>query len=449
MNSENKVLTRFAPSPTGNLHIGNARSAILNWIYAKKFNGSFILRIDDTDKERSKEEFTDSIKEDLKWLGVKWEYTFKQSERVENYNKKILELKKLKRIYPCFETPEELSLKRKLLISQGKPPIYDRSSLKLTEVQKEEYIAKGKKPYWRFLINSEKIYWEDLIRGEVNFDPKNLSDPILIRENGSLLYHLPSVVDDITEKITVIIRGEDHVNNTAFHIQLFEALKANSPIFGHHPLLKDEKGKVLGKRLGGFSLKDIKKEGFENLTLLNYLLTIGTSNNLSSDIELSSIIKSFNVKDLARSSPKLNKNDLIKINSDILKKLNFEMVKKKLNNMGISNSTSEFWNFIKNNILLIGESVEWWSIISSQNILYEGDKEFLKECATVLPNEPFNFKTWDEWLFNIKKISTRRGKELFKPLRLALTGKETGPELKSLLPLLSKKQILHRLGVKK
>ena len=446
MNSENKVLTRFAPSPTGNLHIGNARSAILNWIYAKKFNGNFILRIDDTDKERSKEEFTDSIKEDLKWLGVEWKSTFKQSERMESYNKKILELKKLKRIYPCFETSEELSLKRKSLISQGKPPIYDRSSLKLTEAQKEDYIAKGKKPYWRFLINNEKICWEDLIRGEVNFDPKNLSDPILIREDGSFLYHLPSVVDDITENITVIIRGEDHVNNTAFHIQLFEALNAKSPIFGHHPLLMDEKGKVLGKRVGGFSLKDIINEGFENLTLLNYLLTIGTSNNLSSDIELSSIIKSFNVKDLARSSPKLNKKDLIKINSDILKKLSFETIKKKLDNMGISNSTNEFWNFIKNNILFIGESVEWWSIISSQNILYEGDKDFLKQCASVLPNDPFNLKTWDEWLLNIKKISTRRGKELFKPIRLALTGKETGPELKFLLPLLSRKLILRRLG---
>tara|TARA_Y100000590_G_scaffold378966_1_gene446305 strand:+ start:593 stop:1942 length:1350 start_codon:yes stop_codon:yes gene_type:complete len=449
MSSENKVLTRFAPSPTGNLHIGNARSAILNWIYAEKFNGNFILRIDDTDKERSKEEFIDSIKEDLKWLGVKWGLTFKQSERIENYNNKILELKKLKRIYPCFETPQELSLKRKTLISQGKPPIYDRSSLKLTEAQKEEYIAKGKKPYWRFLINNEKIYWEDLIRGDVNFDPKNLSDPILIREDGSLLYHLPSVVDDITENITVIIRGEDHVNNTAFHIQLFEALNAKSPIFGHHPLLMDEKGKVLGKRLGGLSLKDIKNEGFENLTLINYLLTIGTSNNLSSDVEFSSIIKSFDIKNLARSSPKLNKNDLIKINSDILKKLNFETVKVKLDNMGISNSTPEFWNLIKNNILFISESVEWWNIISSQNVLYEEDKEFLKECATVLPKEPFNLKTWDEWLLNIKKISTRQGKELFKPIRLALTGKETGPELKFLLPLLSRELILNRLGIKK
>ena len=446
MNSEKKILTRFAPSPTGNLHIGNARSAILNWIYAKKFNGKFILRIDDTDKDRSKEEFVDSIKEDLKWLGVEWISTFKQSERTENYNKKILELKKSNRLYPCFETPEELSLKRKSLISQGRPPIYDRSSLKLTDTQKEDYIAKGKKPYWRFLINNEKIFWEDLIRGEVTFNSKNLNDPILVREDGSLLYHLPSVVDDIAENITVIIRGEDHVSNTAFHIQLFEALNTKAPIFGHHPLMMDERGRVLGKRIGSFSIKNIINEGFENLTLVNYLLTIGTSNNLSSDVEISSIIESFNFNDLARSSPKLNKKDLIRINADILKKLSFETVKKKLDNIGIVNSTNEFWDFIKNNIFFINESTEWWNIISSNKILYEGEKDFLKACASVLPNEPYNLKTWDEWLFNIKKISTRRGKELFMPLRLALTGKETGPELKFLLPLLSRKLILFRLG---
>ena len=357
-----------------------------------------------------------------------------------------MELKKSNRLYPCFETPEELSLKRKSLISQGRPPIYDRSSLKLTDTQKEDYIAKGKKPYWRFLINNEKIFWEDLIRGEVTFNSKNLNDPILVREDGSLLYHLPSVVDDIAENITVIIRGEDHVSNTAFHIQLFEALNTKAPIFGHHPLMMDERGKVLGKRIGGFSIKNIINEGFENLTLVNYLLTIGTSNNLSSDVEISSIIESFNFNDLARSSPKLNKKDLIRINADILKKLSFETVKKKLDNIGIVNSTNEFWDFIKNNIFFINESTEWWNIISSNKILYEGEKDFLKACASVLPNEPYNLKTWDEWLFNIKKISTRRGKELFMPLRLALTGKETGPELKFLLPLLSRKLILFRLG---
>ena len=234
--SDSKVLTRFAPSPTGNLHIGNARSALLNWIFAKKNNGDFILRIDDTDIERSKDSYIELIKKDLQWLNLSWSKTFKQSERKKIYNKRIEELKNNGRLYPCFESQEELLLKRKSLLSSGKPPIYDRSSLKLSEKEKENYLAKGTKPHWRFFINEKKIYWNDLIRGEVSFESENLSDPILIREDGSLLYHLPSVIDDISENITHIIRGEDHISNTAFHIQIFEALKSNSPTFGHHSL---------------------------------------------------------------------------------------------------------------------------------------------------------------------------------------------------------------------
>jgi len=248
---------RFAPSPTGLLHVGNARSALLNWVYTKKNNGKFILRIDDTDQSRSTQEFENKIKENLLWLGIDWDETFNQSNRANNYISKIDNLKSTGRLYPCFETQEELSLKKKSLLSSGKPPIYDRSALLISEDEINKKINSGSKPHWRFRIDEDLIKWNDLIMGEVKFETKYLSDPILIREDGSLLYHLPSVIDDIEEKITHIIRGEDHISNTAFHIQIFTALNSNPPKFAHHPFLTDEDGKGFGKRIGSLSIENL------------------------------------------------------------------------------------------------------------------------------------------------------------------------------------------------
>ena len=444
--SEKFFLTRFAPSPTGRLHIGNARSAILNWIFAKKNNGDFILRIDDTDIERSKDSYIELIKKDLQWLNLSWSKTFKQSERKKIYNKRIEELKNNGRLYPCFESQEELLLKRKSLLSSGKPPIYDRSSLKLSEKEKENYLAKGTKPHWRFFINEKKIYWNDLIRGEVSFESENLSDPILIREDGSLLYHLPSVIDDISENITHIIRGEDHISNTAFHIQIFEALKSNSPTFGHHSLLIDKEGKGMSKRMNSFSIDDIQKKGFENLTILNYLSTIGTSNNLTFETEVSKLIELFEISDLAKSTAKFNEDDLIKINSNILKKIEFKEASNKLKKINIHKSNEEFWNLIKNNINFLNEAIEWWAIVNDDKIYINDKNDFLIQCASVLPSEPYDINTWEDWLKEIKKLSKKTGKDLFMPLRMALTGKKNGPEIKYLLPLLTKAQIIKRLG---
>ena len=444
--SEKKILTRFAPSPTGRLHIGNARSAILNWIFAKKNNGDFILRIDDTDIERSKDSYIELIKKDLQWLNLSWSKTFKQSERKKIYNKRIEELKNNGRLYPCFESQEELLLKRKSLLSSGKPPIYDRSSLKLSEKEKENYLAKGTKPHWRFFINEKKIYWNDLIRGEVSFESENLSDPILIREDGSLLYHLPSVIDDISENITHIIRGEDHISNTAFHIQIFEALKSNSPTFGHHSLLIDKDGKGMSKRMNSFSIDDIQKKGFENLTILNYLSTIGTSNNLTFETEVSKLIELFEISDLAKSTAKFNEDDLIKINSNILKKIEFKEASNKLEKIDVHKSNEEFWNLIKNNINFLNEAIEWWAIVNDDKIYVNDKNDFLIQCASVLPSEPYDINTWEDWLKEIKKLSKKTGKDLFMPLRMALTGKKNGPEIKYLLPLLTIAQIIKRLG---
>jgi len=441
-----KLKSRFAPSPTGLLHIGNARSAVINWAHINNKGGEFILRIDDTDSERSKKEFENAIKNDLKWLGVNWSKTINQSDRLKIYQAKIEKLKKTKRLYPCFETPEELSLKRKTLLAAGQPPIYDRSSLKIDEAQIQEYISKGKSPHWRFKLEDKVIKWNDLIKGQMSFDSKNLSDPILIREDNSLLYHLPSVVDDVEESITDVIRGEDHITNTVFHIQIFEALKAPVPSFGHHPFLIDEKGKGLGKRLGSLSIQSLKNKGFENITLLNYLLSIGTSKNISKEKNINNLCKNFSINFLAKSSPKFSLKVLENLNKEILQSYEYFEVKQKFSDQNLSNATSDFWKFTKNNINYFSDVLYWWKIINKEDVYPTKEQSYLNIASQLLPNDPFDITTWDKWTSTINVNTKRSGKELYLPLRLALTGQENGPELKYLMPLLNKNQVLKKLG---
>ncbi len=439
---------RFAPSPTGKIHIGNARSAILNWIFCRQNNGEFVLRIDDTDKSRSSYEFEESIKSDLKWLGIDWNYTFNQSSRVDIYNEKINTLKKNKRLYPCFETEEELALKKKSLLSSGKPPIYDRSSLNLSEEQINQKIKSGKKPHWRFKLEENEINWKDLIKGNVTFDSKNLSDPVLIREDGTLLYHLPSVIDDMQEKITHIIRGEDHIANTAYHIQIFEALESTIPTFAHHPFLIDEEGKGFSKRIGSLSIENFKKEGFENITLLNYFLFIGSSSNIEPITDITNIIKKFDIGNISKSSAKFSKESLISLNKDTIKLLNFNQIKDKLMHLAKNLQNEAFWRFVKNNITFLNEVSNWEKVITDLNNYrdFNIDKTFIDIAADQLPNDPFDESTWDTWTSKIKNKTNFRGKELFMPLRLILTGKSHGPELKYFMPLFDKKGILQKLG---
>ena len=438
--------TRFAPSPTGLLHIGNARSAVINWAYSKNKGGEFILRIDDTDLERSKKEYENKIKENLSWLGLSWSKTFNQSQRKNIYDEKILLLKKSKKIYPCFESAEELSLKRKTQLLSGKPPIYDRSALKLTSNQIENLIKKGKTPHWRFKLEDEIIEWQDLIKGKVSFDSKNLSDPVLIREDGSLLYHLPSVVDDVEENITDIIRGEDHITNTAFHIQLFKSLNAKIPHFGHHPFLTDEEGKSFGKRLGSLSIQKMYEDGFESLTLLNYLLSIGTSKNLSKEKNIDKLVNNFNIDNLASSSPKFSISVLKLLNKDLLQSYDFSDTEKKFIDLNIKDASEDFWIFIKNNINYFSESLDWFKVINSTEIYIQEPNDYLNAAAELLPEDPYDETTWDVWTDLIKNKTGKKGKELFMPIRFALTGREKGPELKYLLPLLTKEHILKKLG---
>ena len=442
------MFTRFAPSPTGLIHIGNVRSAILNWAFAKKNNGKFILRIDDTDNERSKKKYEDLIKNNLHWLGLDWDITFNQSSRQNLYEEKIKILKDSKRLYPCFETPEELSLKKKSLLSSGKPPIYDRSSLNLTAKEIKQKISEGIKPHWRFKLEDKIIKWNDLLKGEVSFDSKKLSDPVLIRENGSLLYHLPSVIDDISENITDIIRGEDHLSNTAYHIQIFEALNSNIPNFAHHPFLTDEQGKGFSKRIGSLSIESLKDEDFESITILNYLINIGSSNDLVAEKNIENLIKNFSLKNISSASPKFSKEVLTNLNKNTLKNFNVHEVSSRISVLDKKLSQEMLWKFSKNNINFFSEIKIFIDIIKSKNNIVNNNinSDFLDVAIETLPSEPYDEETWEKWTNLIKEKTNLKGKELYLPLRIALTGQDKGPEMKYLLPLLNKQNILEKFG---
>ena len=439
---------RFAPSPTGLLHVGNARSALLNWAYTKKNNGIFILRIDDTDQSRSTKEFENKIKENLSWLGIDWDETFNQSNRAKNYNSKIDYLKSKGRLYPCFETTEELSLKKKSLMSSGKPPIYDRSALLISGDEINNKINSGLKPHWRFKLDNGLIKWNDLIKGEIKFDTKYLSDPILIREDGSLLYHLPSVIDDIEENISHIIRGEDHISNTAFHMQIFTSLNSETPKFAHHPFLTDEDGKGFGKRIGSLSIENLKTLGFEEISIINYLLNIGSSEDIKPETDLEKIIETFDLKNISSSSAKFSDTVLKSLNSDILKNYNVEQVINKANIQNKGVDIKKLWTFSKNNIVFLKDIEIWFKTIN--NVIdikdYEIPEILINSAIESIPDEPFTYETWDTWAKSISVKTGLTGKNLYMPLRLILTGKEKGPELKNFLPLLDRQIILSKFG---
>jgi len=439
---------RFAPSPTGSIHIGNVRSAVLNWAYAFNNNGIFILRIDDTDIERSTKENEINIKENLKWLGLDWQKTFNQSTRSELYQAGIERLKADGRIYPCFETAEELSLKKKALLSSGKPPIYDRSALNISKDDIKLNIKNGKKPHWRFKLNDESILWNDLIKGTVSFESKNLSDPVLVREDGSLLYHLPSVVDDIEEEITDIIRGEDHITNTAYHIQLFEALKGKIPNFAHHPFLTDDQGKGFSKRLNSLSIEKLKKDGYENLTILNYLLYIGSSKDIKIETSIENILKNFDISNISTSSAKFSLDILKAINSGIIKKYKYEQISSRLNFSKNDIFNKKIWKFSKNNSEFFSDINKWENTIRAIINLdkYNFDSKLLTAAIENIPQEPFDENSWNLWVAKIKEITGLQGKDLFMPLRIILTGLEKGPELKYFMPLINKEVILRKFG---
>ncbi len=442
-----EVITRFAPSPTGLLHVGNIRTALASWLFARKYNGKFILRIDDTDVTRSKKEFEDAIKEDLLWLGLKWDKSLNQKSRLDRYEQVKQQLIQSGKLYPCYETPEELEIKRKIQLSQNKPPIYDRYSLSLTREQKEKLESEDRVPHFRFKLEDKIVCWHDLVREEIKIDARTASDPILIRADGTWTYMLCSVIDDIDFNISHIIRGDDHVNNTAIHIQLLETLNAPVPVFAHLPRVTS-KDAELSKRTGGFDIKTLREEKeIEPMTLNNLLATIGTASEPTEYLDIKDLINYFDIKKFHKSPTTYNEKDLIRINHKIISQYNFAEIKQRLEKIGIF-IDEKFWFIVRNNIQKISEIKIWYNVcfkkIAPQ--INVKDQEFLSEACSLLPTEEqWDESTWQKWISLIKKSTSRKGSEIFLPIRFALTGLNYGPELKCLLPIIGADKAKQRL----
>jgi glutamyl-tRNA synthetase len=441
-----KTITRFAPSPTGNLHIGNSRTALINWLYTKKCDGIFILRFDDTDLERSKEEYKESIEEDLKFLGITWDQTFSQSTRLERYQDiKALLLQK-KKLYPCFETQEELDIKRKLQLSRGLPPIYDRAALNLTDEQISDYIAQGRKPHYRFLMSHNQIAWNDMVKGQVKYEGKNLADPIVIREDGSMTYILCSVIDDIDYAITNIIRGEDHVTNTAIQIQIFESLGAAIPQFGHLSLVVSRDDKI-SKRIGGFEISSLRdKIGLEPMAINSFFSLLGTSMDVVPCKNLNQLIEKFDINLFSKSPTTYLPEELERLNHKLLINLSFDEIKDRLRYISAEAVDEKFWLAIRGNLQKLPEIKDWWNICYAPSIVSGLDKAFLQQAASLLPSEPINSESWSIWTKSIMEATGKKGKDVYLPLRLAITSMSSGPEMSVILTLLSKEEIIKRLN---
>ena len=440
------VAVRFAPSATGVLHVGSVRTALIVWLCARKNDGNFMLRIDDTDLQRSKEENVDDIMAGLKWLGLDWDSFARQRDRAENYDTAIQKLKDNGRLYPCYETEDELALKRKALLSRSMPPIYDREALTLTDAQKAKYEAEGRKPHWRFKLNHDPIIWQDLVRGHVEFHGKDMSDPVLIREDGRPLYHICSVIDDIDFGITHIVRGEDHVSNTASHVQMFEALGATPPNFAHVTLLGDMEGKKLSKRKGSFSLASLRDEvGIEPMSIISLMSRIGTSDPIEPLMSIQDAIDSFDFSKFSRNLPKFDEDELYRLNAKILHKLEFADVKERLAAMDLPDIDEAFWQTVRPNLEILSDIKDWWQVAKGPVTPVIEDPDFTTLAAELLPEGPWDNTTWDQWVNAIKAKTDRKGKALFMPLRLSITGQQHGPELKELLPLIGRQRVLERL----
>ena len=439
------VRVRFAPSPTGRLHVGNIYVALNNWLFARQRGGSFLLRLDDTDTERSTADFAAGIEADLTWLGLTWDSFARQSDRLEAYDAAAEKLKAAGRLYPCYESAEELALKRKVQLGQGKPPVYDRAALKLTPENRAKLEADGHRPHWRFKLEPRRVDWKDLVRGDEHVDTASQSDPVLIRADGTYLYTLCSIVDDIDLGVTHVIRGNDHVTNTATQIQIFEALGATAPVFAHLPLLVDAAGEGLSKRLGSLSISDLRAQGLEPMALNAYLAHIGTGDPVLPARNISELVAQHDLAKFGKSSPRFDPAELLHLNARLLHLLPYDEAKPHLASLGLAEVDAALWDVARANVEKVEEIAEWLRICRGAIAPKLGDTAFAAAAADVLPPEPWDDGTWKNWTEAVKNATGRKGKDLFMPLRLALTGLEHGPELKLLLPLIGRAKALRRL----
>ncbi|GBR51465.1 glutamyl-tRNA synthetase [Neokomagataea thailandica NBRC 106555] len=435
---------RFAPSPTGYLHVGNARQAVANYLYARRHGGRFILRMDDTDTSRSRPEYVDAIRRDLSWLGLEWDEEARQSDRGALYDAAIEKLKASGRLYPCFESEHELNAKREMRIRAGKPPLYDRAMLKLTADQRARAEANGKVPYWRFKLTDGSRKWNDLVMGECSVKLTAISDPVLIRADGTILYTLASVIDDLEMGITHIMRGEDHITNTGVQIDIAEAITGKTApfTFAHLPLLLDTDGGKLSKRFDSLGLKSLRADGIEPMSIVSYLARVGTSDD-PDVITLQEAIDSYDISHVSKSAARFDMRQLLALNRKALHNLPFEQAKAHLP----AEATEEFWNAVRGNVDIAAEIPHWWDVTQGAIIppSQPDDRDFLQKALETLPEDPWGETTWKDWTNILKEQTGRKGKALFMPLRLALTAEDSGPDLPTLLTLMGRERVLSRL----
>lgn len=438
------ITTRFAPSPTGHLHVGNIRAALHNWMWARKNGGRFLLRLDDTDAERSRAEYVESIQADLAWLGLRPDAVESQSDRFALYETRLAELRASGRVYPCYETSEELDLRRKVLLGRGLPPVYERTALSLTPEQIAALEAEGRRPHWRFKLDHDMpIAWTDLIRGEQHFDPKLLSDPVIRRADGSWLYMLPSVIDDIDMGITHVVRGEDHVSNTATQLQMFSALGAPPPAFAHEALLTGAEGK-LSKRLGSLGVSAFRESGIEPVTLVALLARLGTSDPVEPVADPAPLIATFDFARFGRAPARFDEGELATLNQKVLHLLDYADVAARLP----TGMTEAGWLAIRPNLETLAQAADWWAVVTgpfAPPVAEADDRAFLAEAADSLAGLPDDDALWRGLTDALKSSTGRKGKALFLPLRRALTGQDHGPDMGALLPLIGRAQAIERL----
>ena len=431
------TVTRFAPSPTGWIHVGNLRTALMNWMIARKAGGSFILRLDDTDQERSKPEYAEGIKEDLAWLGLHWDRVEKQSLRFDRYRAVADQLRAAGRFYECFETPVELDLKRKKQLNMGRPPVYDRASLSLTDADRDRLRGEGRIGYWRFLLDQNRIEWPDGILGPISIDAASVSDPVLIRADGQILYTFASSVDDIDMGVTSIVRGADHVTNTATQIQIMQALGGTPPAFAHHSLLTGPAGEALSKRLGTLSLRDLRAQGVEPMALLSLMARLGSSQPVELAANHDDLIAGFKLASFGAAPTKFDAEDLFPLTRAHLRALPLSAVADRIRALGVPDAmAAEFWDVTRESITVLADLGAWWTVMSEGAVaaVEPEDEAFVGQALSMLPPAPWTPATWGQWTEAVKVATGRKGRALFRPLRRAMTGREDGPDMATLMP---------------
>lgn len=439
---------RFAPSPTGYLHVGNVRTAMINQLFARRQGGAFVLRIDDTDLERSRAEFEAAIHQDLAWLGFQVDAVFKQSERFDHYDAAVERLKADGLLYPCYETGEELERKRKLQRAQGKPPVYDRAALALSNADRAALEADGVQPHWRFKLSQTPVEWNDLVRGPVTIDTASLSDPILVRADGSYLYTLPSCVDDLDMGITHVVRGEDHTTNSGAQIEIFKALGGDAPQFAHTSLLVGGDGEKISKRdlEGALSMRNLREAGYEPLAVVSHLAKIGTSDALELGADMAALAGVFEFGKLGRSPARFDVADLARLNAQALHGFDYGAVKDRLVALN-ADGGEVFWTLVRENLEMFSDVNGWWDVAFGEitPVVNAGDEDVVAAAASLLPDGQYDGDSWGAFTSAVKTQTGAKGKGLFMPLRLALTGRTRGPDMAAMFQLIGPERARQRL----